>query len=73
MGGDGADVIEDANLSGGGDNSLDIGGARWWIHCRFPRVRRELWEDLPDNLLLLFNFHCYPFLVSLERRNGECG
>ena len=73
VGGRGADVSEDANLSGGGDDGLRGGGARWWVRCRFPRLCGELWEDLPNSLTFFFNFHHKVFLVSLERRNGECG
>ena len=71
MGGGGADVSEDANLSGGGGDGLGGGGARWWVRCRFPRVCRELWENLPNSLPFFFNFHCDVFLVNLERRCGE--
>ena len=67
------DVSKDADLSGGGDSGLGGGGARWWVRCRFPRVCREFWEEFSNSLPFFSNFHCDVFLVSLERRNGECG
>ena len=71
VGGGGVDVSEDADLSGAGDDALDGGGARWWVHCRFPKVWGELWEDFPNSLPFFFNFCHYVFLVSFKRRNGE--
>ena len=38
VGGGGADVSEDADLSGGGDDGLGGGGAKWLARCRFSRV-----------------------------------
>ena len=38
VGGGGADVSDDADLSGGQNDGLGGGGARWWVCCRFPRV-----------------------------------
>ena len=68
-----ADVSEYAGLSGGGDDGLGGGGARWWVHYRFLRVCWELWEDLPNSLPFFLDFRPNVFLVSLERRSGECG
>ena len=68
-----ADVSEYAGLSGGGGDGLGGGGTRWWVCYRFPRVCGKLWEDLPNILLFFFNFCRNVFLVSLERRSGECG
>ena len=59
-------------LSGGGDDDLGGGRVRWWIRYRFPRVFKELLEDLPNILSFLFNFRYDVALVSLERRSGEC-
>ena len=73
VGGGGADISEDPDLIGGGDDGLDGGGAKWWVRCRFPRVCGELWEDLPNDLPFFFDFCRNMFLVSLERRIGECG
>ena len=73
VGGGGADVSDDADLSGGQNDGLGGGGARWWVCCRFPRVCGELWEDFSNSLSFFFNFHCDVVLVSLERRNSECG
>ena len=61
MGGGGADVSENAYLSCGGNDGLCSGGARWWVHYRFPRVCGELWEDLPNSAPFLFNFRCDVF------------
>ena len=52
---------------------LGVGGTRWWVRYRFPRVCTELWEDFPNSLPFFFNFCHDAFLVSLERRSGECG
>ena len=49
MGCGGADVCENANVSGddglcgGGEDGLGGGGARWLMCYRFPRVCGELW------------------------------
>ena len=71
--GEDADVSDDVGLCGGREDSLGSGWARWWVRYRFSRVCGELWEDLPNNLPFLFRFSCDVFLVSLERRSGECG
>ena len=79
MGCGGADVGEDADVSGDiglcreGEDSLGDGGARWWVRYRIPRVCGEPWKDLPNSFLFFFNFGCDVFLVSLKRRSGECG
>ena len=87
VGHDGADVGKDADFSGdaglcgrgddglggGGEDGFSGGGARWWVHYRLPRVCGELWEDLPNSLPFFFHFRHDVFLVSLERRSGECG
>ena len=39
---------------------------------QFPRRCRELWKDHPDSLELFFDIRRDVFLVSLERRSGEC-
>ena len=72
-GGGCADVSEDADLSGGGDDGLGGGASRWWVRYRFPRFCRELWEVLPNSLPFFFNFYRYVLLVSLEKRSGEYG
>ena len=59
MGGDGVDVSGDRDLSGGGDEGMGGGAARWWVRYRFARVCRELWKDLPDSLLFLFRLIYY--------------
>ena len=66
-GGGGEDLI------GGRDDGLGGGGAKWLIRCRFSRVIGELWEDFPNSLPFFLDFHCDMFLVSQERRIGECG
>ena len=71
--GEDADVSDDVGLCSGGEDSLGGGWARWWVCYRFSRVCGELWEDLPNSLPFFFHFSCDVFLVSLERRNGECG
>ena len=38
VGGGGADVSEDADLSGGGDDGLGGGGGKWWVRCRFSTI-----------------------------------
>ena len=79
MGCGGADVGEDADVSGdvglcgGGEDGLSGGEARWWVHYRFPRVCGELWEDLPSSFPFFFHFNRDVCLVSLKRRSGECG
>ena len=62
-----------ADLSGGGDDCLGGGGTKWLVRCRFSRVCGELWEDFPNDLPLFLDFRRDMFLVSLERRSGECG
>ena len=74
----GADISEDAVVSegaglSGGDDGLGVGGARRWVHYRFPRVCGELWEDLSNSLSFFFNFCRDVFLLNLERRSGEYG
>ena len=72
--GDGGVVSsEDANLNGGRDDCLGGGGARWWVRYKFFRVCGELWKDFPNSLPFFLNFRHNVFLVSLERRSGECG
>ena len=79
IGCDGADVGEDADVSGdvglcgGGEDGLGGVGARWWVCYRFPRICEELWEDLPNSFPFFFNFACDVFMVSLKKRSGECG
>ena len=72
VGGGGVDFIEDVDLSGGGDNGLGCGGARCYVRYRLPRVGREFWEKVPNSPQFFFNFCCDVFLISLERRSGEC-
>ena len=79
MGCGGADVGEDADVSGdvglcaGGEDGLGGGEARWLVRYRFPRVCGELWEDLPNSFPFFLYFSRDVFLVSLKRRSGECG
>ena len=48
MGCGGADVGEDADVSGDvgwcgrGEDGLGGEGARWWVHCRFPRYQLSI-------------------------------
>ena len=78
MGYGGADVEEDADISGdlglfgGGEDGLGGGEARWLVHYRFLRVCGELWEDLPNSFPFFLYFSSNVFLVSLKR-SGECG
>ena len=72
MGDGDVDFSEDADLSGGGDNDLGGGRARFWVRYRLPRVGREFWEKFPNSPQFFFNFCCDVFLISLERRSGEC-
>ena len=71
MGCGGADIGEDADVSG----DVDLGGgeARCLVRYRFPRVCGELWEDLPNSFPFFLHFSYDVFLVSLKRRSGECG
>ena len=72
--GDGGVVSsEDANLNGGRGDGLGGGGARWWVRYKSFRVCGELWKDFPNSLPFFLNFCHNVFLVSLERRSGECG
>ena len=48
------------------EEGLDVGS------LQFPRRCRELWKDHPDSLELFFDIRRDVFLVSLERRSGEC-
>ena len=60
MGGGGGGVVvsEGDDLCGAGDDGRDLGGGgtRWWVCYRFPRVCRELQENLPNSLQFFFNF-----------------
>ena len=63
----------DADLSIGGDDGLRGGRANWLVRCRFSRVCGELSDDFPHGLPFFLDFRRDMFLVSLERRSGECG
>ena len=58
---------------GGGDDGLGGGGGEMLVGCRFSRVCGELWEDFPHGLPLFLDLRRDMFLVSLERRSGDCG
>ena len=79
MGCGGADVGEDAEVSGdvalcgGGEDGLGCGEARRLVRYRFLRVCGELWEDLPNSFPFFLYFSCDVILVSLKRRSGEYG
>ena len=55
VGGGGAGNRGDPVVSSG-DFGVAGGGAGWRDCSRFPEIFRELWEDLPYNLLFRFNF-----------------
>ena len=79
MGCDGANVGEDADVSGdvglfaGGEDGLNGGEAKWLVNHKFPRVCGELREDLPNSFPFFLYFNQDVLLVSLKRRSGECG
>ena len=67
MGYVGADVGEDADVSGdvglcsGGEDGLGGGEARWLVCYRFPRVCGELWVGRPPKqfpILSPFQLRC---------------
>ena len=71
MGCGGADIGEDADVSG----DVDLGGgeARFLVRYRFPRVCGEFWEDLPNSFPFSLYFSRNMFLVRLKRGSGGCG
>ena len=68
-----ADVSGDADLCGGGEDGLGDGEARWLVRYKFPRVCGEFWEDFPNSFPFFLYFSRDAFLVSLKRRSGDCG
>ena len=79
MGCGGADVGEDADVSGdvglcvGGEDGLGDREATWLVCYGLPRVCGELWKDLSNSFPFFLYFNRDVFLVSLKRRSGECG
>ena len=64
-GGVGADL-------GGGDDGWVVEVVRCWLVAGLQGLWRAL-EDFPHGLPLFLDLRRDMFLVSLERRSGECG
>ena len=70
--GEDADVSGDVGLFGGGEDGLYGGEVKLFVHQRFPRAGRVLCKEFPNRLPFFLYFSRDMFLVSLNRRSGEC-